>query len=42
MSFIDYTYFINDIGLPVSSNTALRTALTEAITAYEEEILKKL
>lgn len=42
MSYIDYTYFVGDISLPVSSNVNLRTAITEAITAYEDEILKKL
>ena len=42
MSYIDYTYFVGDISLPISSNVNLRTAITEAITAYEDEILKKL
>jgi hypothetical protein len=42
MSLIDTTYFINDIGVPLSSNTTLNSNFTNAITRYENEILKKL
>ena len=42
MSLIDTTYFVRDINVPLSSNTALNTLFTNAILRYENEILKKL
>ena len=42
MSLIDYTYFVQNVNIPVSSNTALSAPVTEAIARYEPEILKML
>ena len=42
MSLIDTTYFVGDISLPVSTNSNISSNLTNSITRYEDEILKKL
>lgn len=42
MSLIDTSYFVREINVPISSNVALNSALTESISAYEEEALKLL
>ena len=42
MSLIDYTYFVQDVNIPVSANTTLSASVTEAISRYEPEILKLL
>jgi len=42
MSLIDYTYFAQDVNIPVSSNATLSAPVTEAIARYEPEILKML
>jgi len=39
MSFIDYTYFINDVYLPVIGDADGQTVMTESITRYENEVL---
>ena len=41
-NLIDYTYFINEISLPVKSTPALNGAITDSITLYEEEVLRLL
>lgn len=42
MSLIDTTYFVNDLNVPLSSNTTLNAVFTQAIARYEDEILKDL
>jgi len=42
MSFIDNTYFINDINVPLSSNSVLNSNFEGSIDRYEDEILKSL
>jgi hypothetical protein len=41
-NIIDYTYFINDLGIPIKSTPALNTAINDSITLYEDEVLKLL
>ena len=41
-NIIDYTYFINEVSIPIKSQAALNGAITDSIDLYEEEILKLL
>jgi len=38
----DYTYFINEISIPIKSTAALNGAINDSIALYEDEVLKKL
>lgn len=41
-NIIDYTYFINEISIPIQSRAELNEAITNSITLYENEVLKLL
>lgn len=41
-NIIDYTYFINEISIPIQSRAELNAAITNSIGLYEDEILKLL
>lgn len=42
MSLIDITYFVRDLNVPISSTSALNSALVDYINKYEPEALKLL
>lgn len=41
-NIIDYTYFINEVSIPIQSRDELNGAITSSISLYEDEILKLL
>jgi hypothetical protein len=41
-NIIDYTYFINEISIPIKSTAALNGAINDSISLYEDEVLKLL
>jgi len=41
-NIIDYTYFINEISIPIQSRAELNEVITNSITLYEDEVLKLL
>lgn len=41
-NIIDYTYFINEVSIPIKSTAALNGAINDSIALYEDEILKLL
>lgn len=42
MSFIDTTYFVRDINIPISSTSGLNGGINDSINLYEDEVLKLL
>lgn len=41
-NIIDYTYFINEINVPIQSRTELNGAINQSIALYEDQILRLL